>query len=820
MRSPRSRLRCAPSLAWTIRAAVVWGVLATLPSFAAAQAAEPAATKGKDAEAESLEVVRVVFRGNRKVEDDAIRVNLRTLPGVALTQDMLRDDVRAIWRMGFFEDVTVEVTPSGRGQLVAFVLKEKPSIRKIYVSGYEEVGLSKVNEVLDIKKEQILDLAKIKKNVEKIKDLYIQRGFYLSQVTYEVRRETPNEVDVYFKIDENAKVEVRRINFVGNHAASDGDLRSVMATQEGDLFSFVTSTGTYREDVFERDVLLVQAYYHDHGYIDVKVSEPKLELSPDKRSLFITIPIEEGPQFRVGTLDVQGDLLESREFYISKIKTQPGDVFNKSQVFQDIQALVELYKDKGYAYANATPQPNKDDKRLIIDLAFDIQKGSEVYFDRIEVRGNTKTRDKVIRREMRITEGEKFTQAGLDLSKRRVTALGFFERVDVSTKRGESDDKMDVNIEVAERQTGAFQIGAGFSSVESFIAQAQISQNNLFGRGQDFTLQAQFSGLRQLFMFNFQDYYFLDTNWTFGLSLFNQQIYYYSFFRTSRGGSLTWGYLLTDYLRLFLTYTLQNVGISPTGGNRLFSSGLRTPFPTGSLANLLRSGWSSSWRVSLSYDTRDNRLFTKRGWYNTASAEFAEPLFLSENVYTRYDAAARYYYPIWGPFVLRLKLEGGLVSSRDRQGVPISERYFVGGIFDIRGYSPRSLGPRIRAPEQQNPDLALSSFPIGGNAELIANAEIEFPILEKVGIRGVVFADAGNAYNTENQYCRLRPAGIDSSLDPCNVIFPLSSVRASWGWGLRWFSPIGPLRFEWGVPFRTLPGEQPLVFEFTIGNFF
>jgi outer membrane protein insertion porin family len=780
--------------------------------------AKPDAPKSSAAE-ESREVRRVHFRGNRKVEDDALRVNLRTVPGAVVTQDMIRDDVRTIWRMGFFEDVQVEVTPMvGGGVIVIFVLKEKPSIRKIYVSGHDEVGLTKINEVLDIKKEQILDPAKIKKNVEKIRELYVQRGFYMAEVNYELERVDQNEVDVYFRIHENAKVEVRRVNFVGNKGATDEELRGVMLTQPGDLLSFVTSSGTYREDVFQRDMLMVQAYYYDRGYINVKVSDPQLELSPDKRSLYITISIDEGKQYRVGELDVRGELLDDRDFYLQRLGVKPGETFNRSKVQQDMQDLTEYYKDKGYAYVNATPQTIVDEKNRVVNLTFDIQRGSLVTFERINIRGNSKTRDKVIRREMRVVEGETYNQSKLDLSKKRATALGFFERVDLSTKRGSSDDQMEVNVEVAERQTGAFQIGAGFSSVESFIAQAQISQNNLFGRGQLLTLQAQLSGLRQLFLLQFEDPYFLDTNWTFGFQLFNQQRYYRDFTRRSVGGSLTWGYMVADDVRLYLTYQLQDIGVSTSGRTNLFSGGQRSPLPTGSLANLLRSGITSSWRISLTHDTRDNKLFPHSGWHNTISAEFAEPSFFSENQYSRFEGVTRYFYPLIGPLVLRLRGEAGLITSRDPQGVPIYERYFLGGIFDVRGFQLYSLSPQIRVPADQNPDASLNVFRIGGNMQVIGKAEIEVPIFEKVGIRGVIFNDIGNTYNLESQYCRLKPANADISVDPCKHVLPLSTLRTSWGFGFRWFSPIGPLRFEWGFPYKPLPGEEPYIFEFTIGN--
>ena len=779
---------------------------------------EPEAKPEASVKVPSLKVVRLQFRGNRKVEDDAIRVNLHTLPGSVLNKEILQEDVRAIWKMGYFEDVQVESTDTPGGVVVSYVLKEKPAIRKIYVSGHDEVGLSKINEVLDLKKEQILDLAKIKKNVEKIRELYLQRGFYMADVDYELRRDSPGEVDVYFHVHENSKVEVRRVNFTGNQHVTDQELRDVMLTQAGDLFAALTSSGTYREDVFQRDLTLIQGYYFDRGFINVKVAEPHLELSADKRSLYISIAIDESEQYRIGSIEMKGDLLEKPEVLLSRLQAKPGEIFNRSKVAQDVQAIADYYKDKGYAYVNSTPETAVNEKERTVSLFFDIQKGSEVTFERINIHGNSKTRDKVIRRELRIYEGERFSQSLLDLSKRRVNSLGYFEKVETSTKRGSGDDTMEVSVDVAERQTGAFQIGAGFSSVESFIAQAQISQNNLLGRGQSLVLQAQMSSLRQLFRLQFDEPYFLDTNWHFGFNLFDQQRYYLGFTRQSKGGSLTWGYLLTDYLRMFLTYTLQDISVTTGGASSLFSGGQRSPLPQGSLANLLHAGVVSSWRISLTYDTRNDRMFPRSGWFNSLSAEFAEPAFLSQAQFSRFEGTARYFYPVWGPLVLRLKGDIGAVVSREPQGVPIFERYFVGGIYDVRGFQLASLGPQIRVPAAQSPDSPLRTFAVGGNMQVVGKVELEMPIFEKLNIRAVVFTDVGNAYNLEHQYCRLKPASADISVDPCTAVFPLNSLRSSWGFGLRWFSPIGPLRFEWGFPYKPLPGEDSSVFEFTIGN--
>jgi outer membrane protein insertion porin family len=326
--------------------------------------------------------------------------------------------------------------------------------------------------------------------------------------------------------------------------------------------------------------------------------------------------------------------------------------------------------------------------------------------------------------------------------------------------------------------------------------------------------------LRQLFALRFLEPYFLDSNWTFAFDIYNSTRTYESFARNSSGGDLTFGYPLGDYTRTFLTYKLENVDVSTRAAGFLFSGSSRLTIPRSAVIyNLQSSGITSSLRASLSYDTRDNRLFPSRGSFEDISVEVADRVLGSQNVFARYSAFARYYQPIWGPFLLKLNAEIGFVHSRLANGVPIFERYYLGGIYDIRGFRERSLSPRIKAPVAPDPNADLFEFPIGGNLQLILNAEIEFPIFEKVGIRGVVFLDAGNAFNTESRYCQMSAPIVTGKADPC-VPFSPAMLRFSAGFGFRWFSPIGPLRFEWGIPLDRQPGEESIVFEFTIGNFF
>lgn len=831
-----SHLASRFALAIAVAALVVLPAVGLAPMAHAQQPADPAAGGApQPLNLQGRAIERVQFRGNRKVEDDAIRVQLLSKPGTLLDAAKLREDLRAMWKLGFFADIDVEaeIAPSG-GVILTFAVKERPSIRKVLVAGNSELGLDKINEVIDLELDAIVDITKVRRNRDKILERYVQEGFYLATVDYEVKPVNESEVDVWFTVDEKAKVKIREVQFIGNRAISDEELRGAIATRRQDALSFLNDSGVYNQEAFERDLLIVSAYYWDRGFANVKVGTPQLRLSRDKQYMYLSIPIDEGPVFTIGEVSFKGDLIGSPEENAAKINLRSGMKFSRTVIAEDREKLSSFYQDQGYAYANVLPLTKVDLPNRRINLTFEVARGKRAYFERINIRGNSKTRDKVIRREMKISEGELFNNTNLEVSKRRITALGFFDNVVVSTKRGSSDEFVEVNVEVVERPTGTFQIGAGFSSVENFIAQAQISQNNLFGRGQTLALQAQISSLRQLFLLRFVEPYFLDTQWTFAFDLYNQSRGFETFFRNASGGTLTWGYSLANLfnkgptirdVRAFLTYKLENVSISQ-GSSVVANLGATTsPIEAERVANLFRGGVTSSIRASLSWDSRNNRLFPSAGWYHTVFAEYADKYTGSENRFFRWGGFARHYRPIFGPFILRINAEIGVTTSTDPLGVPISERYLVGGIYDVRGYAPRSLGPRLLTQRTGDVGQPLDEIPLGGNMQLILNTEVEFPLFKKVGISGVLFFDMGNAYNLEDRYCaglqRDNPQ-ISIKFDPC-FRFPDSlvyGIRKSVGFGFRWFSPIGPLRFEWGIPLDKQPGEDALVFEFTIGQFF
>jgi outer membrane protein insertion porin family len=792
-------------------------------------------------QAEGLAIASVEVVGNRRVSRDDVQSYLREKPGHPFTVANLTADVHSLWDSGFFEDIQVDLTTSDRGVVLRLMVRERPNIKDVVFHGNDEIEDDKLHEAVELKPNSILSIPAVRRSVQKIKDAYAEKGYFLADVQYEIKPQRENEVIVSFKIVEHQPVTVRRLTFIGNEHVTDSELRGQMETGASSILSF-GSGGSYRQDIFERDVLMLSALYYDKGYLTVQIGTPRVMLTPDREGIDITVAIHEGPRFKIRQLrvyerDADGHEIEplgGRRALRELLSAHSGDFFNRAQLIKDLQAVRTLYRDAGYANVEAEPETELDPVHQEVDIVVPIRRGPLVHVQRIEVKGNTKTRDQVIRREIELQEGQLFSETRLENSKRRVTALGYFERVDVSTEQGSSPDQMTINFEVAEKPTGTFQIGAGFSSIEQFIATAQVQQANLFGNGQALALQAQVSSLRQLVTVRFFEPYFLGSDWNSSVELYDTVFVFPNFARKSVGGSITFGYaLIQPWLRLSVTGTTEWDAVDTGNTSTFFGAapGFVSTFQRLPLANLFNSGRVVSLRPTITYDTRDNRLFPTSGIYLQASTEFASDLLGSEFNYLRNRLTARFYYALGGGngmpgsgFVLKLNTEGGLITSPDSAGVPLFQRYFLGGILDIRGFTLRSIGARLPLSTTLDPNAPPipNGANIGGNLEAYENLELEFPIIDKVGIRGVVFFDAGNSWNLEDQFCKTTPAPqFDRVVSPC-FSFPnsLGFLRTSTGFGVRWFSPLGPLRFEWGFPLAPLPYEKTSDFEFTIGNFF
>ena len=787
-----SRVLVAALVACAVAPSLVWAPLA--------RAADD--DEEEESEDDTQPIVRAVeITGLGRVDRGSVRDKIYTQIGRALDRSRLSEDIKRIYAMAFFDDVQVvaKAHPDG-GVILVFRLTERPTVTAIdYEVDGSAVSLDDIKEVVDIRALDILDEARIRQNITKIQDLFVEQGHFLAETTYRLDPDATSGTRITFIVHEGEKVEVRRVEIVGNKALTSEEIEENLFTREGGWFSFLSKSGEFKKEMFETDVQRIQYLYLTKGYVQIQVGEPVVTLASDRRSMEIVIPVEEGPRYKVGDIDIEmadgdGTWLIEKDKLRKRISLTPDAWFDYGQMQQDVQSVSGAFKDRGYANANVATQHHVDPDTLTFGVTFRVQKGEPVYIRRIEIRGNTDTRDRVIRREMKIAEGDLYSIDTIKRSHRRIMALGFFEPatrpgddggVKIEPRPTGDPRTLDLIVNVKEKQTGTFQIGAGFSSLESFILTGQISKENFLGRGQTLSAQITFSAIRQLYSVSFFEPYMLDTPITFAFDLFNFQEEFIDFTRLRTGGTLSLGYRLTDDLSLSFSYALEAVDAT------LRRSDIN-------IERLRQEGLTSSLRATLSLDTRDNRIFPTSGQYSTLSAEVASRYLGSENEFWRVIGRTRWYFPLFWDFVLRLNGTAGFIQGLGGQSVPLFERFFVGGIFTVRGFERNSIGEHLYL--ASNPDGTLNPITIGGNKELILNAEIEFPIFKEVGIKGVVFMDAGNSWGGDE--------------------FNPLDLRTSAGFGLRWNSPVGPLRFEWGFPLKPRKGEDPSVFEFTIGNSF
>lgn len=781
----------------------------------------------------------IEVEGQGRVTRDDVLATMKLRVGVPCSDTEVASDAKALWDLGFFKDLIFSVEPEGNQVTLIVTLRERPSIAEITFEGNDAVSDEDIEEALELRAGTILSENAVRQQVAKIRDVYAEEGYFLAEVQYVLDKRPNNEVEVRYEIDEGPEVRVRRLRFVGNDNLSDDELGAFMQTGATGFLSFLSSNDAFKQATFDEDVLRLQALYYDRGYLNVQVSSPRVELTPDRAHIDITIPVQEGPRYKIGRLKVieydekgqESKPLGGRRVVREMIKTDPGEWFSRTVLGEAIERITRHYRDAGYAKVQVEPQTNLENGRDIVHLTVAVKRGPPVHIERIHIQGNDKTRDKVIRREILIAEGDEYDQTLLEASKNRIQALGYFERVDMSEADGDDPDGLIITFEVQERATGTFQVGAGFSSIEQFILTAQIQQQNLFGHGQSLSLNAQISGIRQLVDVSLIEPYFLDTFWSASVNLFITQQNLADFVQRERGGGFSFGHpVFNRNLRLTARYRGRMVRLSTSTGG-IFAGGntnvqgARLNARDTIFADEQLDGFTSSVRFALSWDSRDNRIFPSRGIFASVSAEIASKVLGSERVFDRFRYFGRFYYPIIGGLVFKLNTEAGAVQARSDKGVPLFERFRLGGILSVRGFPFNSLGPTGNAARALDPTLSAGGRGqlLGGNIMLRANAELEMPIVEAVGIRALVFADAGNVFNTEPKFCtELGQASLrDEAADPCSMVDKFEvPLRYSVGFGFRWFSPLGPLRFEWGIPINKRSFEQAVRFEFTIGNFF
>jgi outer membrane protein insertion porin family len=727
--------------------------------------------------AQAIQVGEVAIEGNRRVELSAVRSVLSVKAGQEVTAEEIDRDIRAIYKLGRFADVSAEIEERGGVKVLVYRLTERPLVRAVKYAGNKEFSTERLSGLVTLKTPDIYDPRKVEKSVAAIKKAYVEEGFHAAEVVSKVDVNDDYEATVTFDVKEGEKVLIRQIRFEGNTVFTDAQLKKVMETKERWFLSWLTGRGTYKEEVLQNDLEIIADQYYNKGYVQVKVRQPLITLAEDKKNMDVFIEIREGEQFRVGELNVQGDLLKSKEEILALAKLKPGDIFSRQQLRQDVFTINDLYADQGYAYVNVSPLTQLDAERRVVDLLFEIEQGIQVNIERIQVDGNTKTRDKVIRREMKLVEGDLYSASKMKESRRKINNLGFFEEVNVATSKGSDEAHMNVDVDVKERPTGTFSVGFGYSSVDGFIGQGSVTQDNFLGKALKLNLAGSLGGKSTTYQFGLTDPYFLDKNLTLGFDLYKTEREYVDFSKKALGGDVKLGFPLTENTRTFFLYRYEEKEIFDVDADA--SQLIKDQEGESTL---------SSVTATVTRNTTDYYLDPSRGSVSQLSAEFAG-LGGTEN-FAKYIADQRFFFPYkWGT-VFSAHGQVGYIQQVGGEEIPIDERFFLGGINTLRGFKSREVGPR----DEETGDFT------GGDKEAYFNLEYIFPLLKDMGLKGVVFFDTGNAWGEDEDF--------------------FSEMRYSVGGGIRWFSPMGPLRLEWGYNLKPKDFEDNSQFEFSIGKTF
>ena len=735
---------------------------------------------GAAAQTPPLPIKFIEVRGNRRVEESTIRFYIATRVGDRFSVSKLRRDIKKIYDLGFFRDVKVDVSPFEGGLRVIFIVEEKPSVSNVRVVGNKRVDLEDILEKLTVTAQSILSQGTIRESVEAIRSLYQEEGYYFARVDSIVEETGVNQVNVEFRITEGEKVSVKKISFEGNQAFSDKALRKIMQTGQKWIFSWFTGGDIYKEDQIRTDLVRIQVFYQNKGYIRSEVNEPKIIENRKDNSLSIIIPIVEGKQYRVGKVEVKGDNVFLAPDLRKLISLKKGDVYNRSRLNSDIVRITESYAQKGHAFADIIPQTNINDDKQTVDLKITPQKGRRAFIGRIIIKGNDFTRDKVIRRQVALLEGSLFDGEKLKLTRRRLQRLGFFEDVKIETKRGEKPDLLDVEIELKERPTGVISGGTGFSNRSGFLLFGEIRENNLFGRGQALSLRIRRSNLDTTGTVSFLEPHFLDTNFSLSSAVFVQSDEFDSFERDRAGGNIGVGRLLTETLIGHVVYQYEENNVSNVKDTA-----------TSFIRRQEGHSTTSSITPTLTRDNRDNRIRPSKGGFSRLTSRIAGGILGADNNFYALGAEHRQYYPF---FKKRIILVGrGRITWADGYGgkeLPVFERAYLGGARTVRGFGFREVGPKDA-----------DGDPSGGEASLLFNVEVHFPFV--AGLRAVIFFDAGQVYLKED-----------------GNLYDVGDLRYSAGGGLRILSPLGPISMDWGVKLDKRENESRSEFHFGIGRTF
>lgn len=727
--------------------------------------------------AQSYDIGEVQVRGNQRVDIGAIRAVLSVKPGLDVSAEAIDRDLRAIFRIGSFQEVAAEINETGGTLILTYVVRERPLVRQVRIVGNKELKTEELEPLLVIRIPELFDPKRVESSVAALSKKYRKAGFHGAEISSDVEVNPNQEATVTFTVREGEKNRIDEIVFTGNTVFSARRLKKAMETKEKWFLSWVFDSGTFNEEIAAIDRERIADLYYNEGYVDVQVGEPQISLTPNRKDLVLAYDIDEGPQYHAGLIDVEGDLIADKEILRNLVKLKEGDVFSRKKLRDSVLAINDYYADRGFAFVNVVPRTPADKSKRQIGLVLHIEKGDLVHFDRIRIRGNTKTRDKVIRREITVPEGGLYTSSGLKKSQRKIKNLGFFEEVSVATSKGDQPSLMNIDVDVKERPSGTVSAGVGYSSADSFIFQGSVSQDNFLGMGWRGHAGASLGGSSNTFQVGLLDPYFLDRNLTLGFDIYATEREWTSFSREAKGGNIKLGFPIPFGCRAFFIYRYEKKEIFDVEDDASYY--IRQQEGRSTLSSI---------QAVLSRDTRDYRLDPSSGYISSVAVEYGG-LGGTEH-FAKYVASHRHFFPLFWGTVFSVNGEIGYIQKTRDEEIPIDEKFFLGGLYTIRGFEVREVGPR---------DAVTGDY-LGAVKEAFFNFEFIFPLVKDMDMKGVLFFDVGNAWSEKEDY--------------------FDKMRYSAGFGIRWNSPMGPLRIEWGYNLDPEEWEDTSKIDFSLGRMF
>ena len=717
--------------------------------------------------------------GNTRVDSGAILRKIKTKVGDVYSPASLREDLKAIFAMGYFNDVQIVLKDGEKGKIVTFRLEEKPMISQVIIKGRKEFKEEEIQAVMSVKEYHILNPTQISRDAQAIQAMYETKGYYNATVDTDIAFPTDAGAVVTFTIDEGDKIYIEEITFEGNDSFDADELLPQIETGEKTWWlTWLTEAGLLDMDKIRLDADRIGAYYNNHGFLDAKIGEPVV--SQDEDAIYLKFIIEEGPRYKVGTVAFEGELLLDEKELAKLVTVRKEPFLNRQILRDDILSIQDAYSELGYAFASIRPRTLKSQTGNRIDLLFKITKNDLVYIDRITIKGNTRTRDNVIRRELRIVEGGKFDSAALRQSTKALQRLTFFEEVNITPEPTSDPTRMNVVVSVKEKPTGSFSIGLGYSSTDSIIVSGQISENNFLGRGDTLSFSADMSGSSQRFNLAYTDPRLNDSHLAWGVDLFSTEREYDDYDKKSKGAGIRIGYPVYEKWQLFGNYSLTNTDLSDIDEDASWI-----------IRESADINLTSAVKLSLVRDTRNKKFMASEGSRTDFSVQYAG--LGGDAEFTKFEGSTSWYFPMPLDTVIHLKGAAGYAMENSDGGLPVYERFYLGGLKSVRGFEFGKVSPQDNQGQR-----------IGGNTMWYTNTEFIFPISDTQGINGAVFFDMGQV--TDDDYS--------------DVVISGDDVRMSTGVGLIWNSPMGPLIMVWGYNLDAEEDEDESVFDFSMGGVF